>query len=1275
MTTRCKSADASFSLLYTRGGNPFSSNVTLKNFGLTFGIGSQASNLDVELLYNGCGNYADVPPTLPDIGRVMTFICNSITFCGVVNSRSYSTSASGYTFKVALKDPKEILDNVTVMYKKYYCSIPSFANFINVMPLIEANVAVCPPGEDSENWPRVNSCGYFGNSGLPGYSPENGTHLFKVLLALNGRTVYTTSGEPLNLDLSFLAAVVYSRAPWARLTGEAESLSSIIDQACRDIASDYFVMLDGLTITVVLIDRTIQPQLGVISNIISSARQTGTLVSSDEGQQEIYEESNRIIVGDNVNYLAEVDAMNKPVALFLGYDSKGVPQRAYESNFRVKLDVRALKLTLGLNLPDDIEITEEEMLFAGSMNMWILYGATINQRGLSAILLDSLNLRQRFAVQGGVLQAFAALFQDDFDDWKSAMTVLEKLPSQAATEITLSLYQQAFEWFKNYVDEYYGKKYILPVNNFCSYPSPGNNMVIQGDTGQFYLSDTPNEYGYPSPNQLKNGIAGLTYGVDTYLLESDDNRVRGFVCVDVSQSYPKKINGKNIDYRVTPQSMGGGSHFYKNNIMYVSGNARSEILRNPQTNFPEIIFDADSKIAALPFFGQEKLYLLNRGLRAFTVLFGVDKYNELKEKNKGFSDVSSFNIFSLNSAAAGIRYGVVPMRSNIYVYGPFASSKGALGSTSVRVQTDLNPWSYGGYGGMYTVGSALAANGLRLSNISENASFTLAEPPGYSLFYFLEAGIMIDNINLTYDGSSGVTTSYSFKTFTAKFADYGEQLASMIRSNMQIRNNILSKINTQRRSNITAINNVLQKISSVLNEQIFNAEIQPIDQASPGFLIIGGYYDSQKANDSGNGGFPNLQSEIKEKKSCEELCKYKPKPKSPPGDGSASKSKLYMVGLNSKKEIEDSVVGENFSNIAIMSLDGLLSPVSINGREGRLSPYGLFFDTPKDRGGEDNKLTKSRPSMPPIFKDGAAQRLPINQKYLNPILSLALLGEWDDRGISRNGFNIHYVSWGDDVAQLAAINLRETKTDFGFSALRGPLVLQSWGYDTQNKPVPNIIDSPSGAEQGIFEQYGLKDQFMKNWLTNPKTWPVGPIDLRWDRDRGVWVCPPPDRIVVAQLLSDLPEFGTAEAILLNPQSGDGPFYENYGIWGSKGENLLSDISSEKIKLSDFLGRNLCTGTVVYAAFNDGKYIVLESSIVNDETCTCVCTTTETTTTTTTTETTTTEPPTTPPCDPDVCGLSECLSNAFTGPGILGLTEQGCLTLYELTECPLPSPTP
>jgi hypothetical protein len=91
--------------------------------------------------------------------------------------------------------------------------------------------------------------------------------------------------------------------------------------------------------------------------------------------------------------------------------------------------------------------------------------------------------------------------------------------------------------------------------------------------------------------------------------------------------------------------------------------------------------------------------------------------------------------------------------------------------------------------------------------------------------------------------------------------------------------------------------------------------------------------------------------------------------------------------------------------------------------------------------------------------------------------------------------------------------------------LRGPLMLHSWGYDLEGYPVPNSSGEPKVDAQGnaVVDSSGnpvYKNQvqqpdgsyskaykeptFYKSWAQLPTTWPVGPIDLRWDDTAKVW---------------------------------------------------------------------------------------------------------------------------------------------------------------------------
>jgi hypothetical protein len=56
--------------------------------------------------------------------------------------------------------------------------------------------------------------------------------------------------------------------------------------------------------------------------------------------------------------------------------------------------------------------------------------------------------------------------------------------------------------------------------------------------------------------------------------------------------------------------------------------------------------------------------------------------------------------------------------------------------------------------------------------------------------------------------------------------------------------------------------------------------------------------------------------------------------------------------------------------------------------------------------------------------------------------------------------------------------------------LRSPMVLTGWGYDIDDNPVPADIGNPT--------------TFHPEASWNPHHWKSGPVDLRWDNERGVW---------------------------------------------------------------------------------------------------------------------------------------------------------------------------
>lgn len=219
----------------------------------------------------------------------------------------------------------------------------------------------------------------------------------------------------------------------------------------------------------------------------------------------------------------------------------------------------------------------------------------------------------------------------------------------------------------------------------------------------------------------------------------------------------------------------------------------------------------------------------------------------------------------------------------------------------------------------------------------------------------------------------------------------------------------------------------------------------------------------------------------------------------------------------------------------------------------------------------------------------------INAEFLNflanPGSDLVKRGRGEDPLSGTFGHDIEVVarSSGDKIIADNAgyISLLATDAtvgytdDYRFMAMRGPLMVHGWGYDLQGKPVPNSNETGvfSGQWDISVNQAGfssttgwldknfwtsgspfsgqhrkdyhlLTDNFYSGWLNQPETWPAGPIDLRWDRQRSVWTVPNSYEFAFVDLESGIGGFS----------SGDG-FIRNYtDMYDANGNPIYTDVT-------------------------------------------------------------------------------------------------------------------
>lgn len=225
-----------------------------------------------------------------------------------------------------------------------------------------------------------------------------------------------------------------------------------------------------------------------------------------------------------------------------------------------------------------------------------------------------------------------------------------------------------------------------------------------------------------------------------------------------------------------------------------------------------------------------------------------------------------------------------------------------------------------------------------------------------------------------------------------------------------------------------------------------------------------------------------------------------------------------------------------YDNLAMMTLDGLLRPVSLTGDAGL--PKNII---PGEVSGS-GQINQPCCPLPPILT-GTGFNQPVNKGYINVDYYQALLDPINNTGLfadpratgSISGHDIEGYARGTTaditgktsdgiftiqdclITGSGANGTGTNGSGLGYTgnarylALRGPIMIQGPGFDLMGNPVPNASGDVSGTIDNFYT--GKVDKFQPNWLQRLDNCPVAPLDIRLDRRRGMWVSPPPFAIL------------------------------------------------------------------------------------------------------------------------------------------------------------------
>jgi hypothetical protein len=528
-------------------------------------------------------------------------------------------------------------------------------------------------------------------------------------------------------------------------------------------------------------------------------------------------------------------------------------------------------------------------------------------------------------------------------------------------------------------------------------------------------------------------------------------------------------------------------------------------------------------------------------------------------------DIRSINALGFQGTAVIPSAAVIPMMSNIKTYGPYTSTNfgSSCGGTRVEVNTDLAPWIFGSVAGMNGAGESIVESTAIGLTKAETGGITI---PGLPVSTFTQLGVALGSggatlsgMNFTY-GSGGISTSYQFQTYTPKFGSLNRHLIDSIKD--------ISRNRTE-------------QIKFLRSQQILinktNRKIQRFQRK------FGGGNKNDAANNR-----PSLQRIL-----VGEIYNWQ------------NSGQRTVIGVDS---MHGSVaeMTYDFEKKAYISWDHFFGPISKKG-DGNLPRYASFKVGQHKTSSEDPvpPFAISSGEQSDSFASGLNQyNLEITQQYVDPLTNNFSVDGHHHDGPGR-GHVTDLIGRSSEVPQQGLITNfyrldddNRYAQDYRLLAMRGPILLHSWGYDTQGKPIPNNNDIEEDTKKGKFKSENLKDQFLKDWLGKPVTWPVAPIDFRFDRKRGVWVTPPGYKVVVVELTEQLYPYGTAKAKLINKDTEQN---KEFGpkLFDKDGQEIKAtqeDDTQAVVKVVERLGQKYSSGTRAYSYYDtfSSEYIILEA---------------------------------------------------------------------------------
>jgi hypothetical protein len=874
-----------------------------------------------------------------------------------------------------------------------------------------------------------------------------------------------------------------------RMPGTTQSINAILQECCELIVHDYVTIIDpvysqvltgygtgvvpepqyedvfrngvtptkydadgnvtGPVISFKYLDKSEQPQPGVVADLVEEARLNKTLISANNGQEYADVVTQKMIIGDKASRVWEA-GMEYLIPVY-GQDING--EWLLGSGFAAT-DIAPVALDSGGVY--NAKVQELTAALSG-FEVWSLYhdlGRAYGYSSMSSSAFGSIAMAG-MAQMNQLLKdrtpgpAFMAGFSGDYHT---------KMIQEAETGNTggKDAVKFIYDAVLNTAQNYYGKTYfvMLPVE-------PGgipNNIRYKNDFETESAWEIANA-GWDPNFRMKNieayndeGALKACAGYYPSQSTAASSRRRDFSSIEKTLIYdlpgaPALVG--TIDVKVDKKIYWRKNPYHQNN-----NNPYDDVSAMVHIECPRVFeYDeqATEKAALDSLFNNQ--VARTAGLPANTPGFKPAREGGA---GAGYSSASSFEseLMTFKYMPTAVRpFKVsIPQTSTRYSWGPWYRFSAKIGKADLEKDTKLKPETFGSMSALDEAAFSLTYAGTADLYASESGSVDLAEFPQYNIAdRFDQNGPYITKMDVSV-GAGGITTKYQFSTWTRNFGK-------------------MAKYNIDRIAKI--------------NKNKIAAAKRDADSGEGG----GGSSGGGGQTSSSRTGMQNGQKKIDDSSlnffSGLGIIAGEPKLDDdnnliPLGPSSWVMSMRSGNSLQHQYHRKIKVGNQVYTSYDISfgcTPEQVFSPVGIKKEPDDVNagilPYGNAPEVGENIAGVgDTNSSFELGHASPTAGD-------LDPYFKFPKLDFGAVVMEDMKWLKDH--NMHLSNSGN------AIDGKVTQVrTYG---LRGPLLLSGWGYDVMGHPVP-------GKQDGVFDPV--------NPAENRGCWKTGPVDLMWDEERQVW---------------------------------------------------------------------------------------------------------------------------------------------------------------------------